>query len=505
MLDQTDAGSSWATWGRSVRRGALALMLLALLGGSAGAVFGVRSAQEHSAQATVLVAPLEGNPYSPEGRGDELVNLATEAEIVSSDTVGQLVADTTGAALGEVLAGLTVSVPPNTQILTIGYTATEKETAVVRAQAFADEFLRFRQSRAMDLVDSRERRYEQQISGHEEELAARVRELTSANSVGARALAREQIDGLTVQIGQLRSQLAQLQATPADPGQVVSPATIRRPGLLSTPLAFGALGALAAVALGLAFLLARMRSENRVHHVDDLVAAGVPVLGTVASDDHRWASALVRIGDSQDTSPAMSQALQSARVALLTEETRRPVSILMVSAARQMGAPASALAVALAAAMSHFDVILVDASDSPEGMAPLVEGQGDKGLRQVLEGEIQVESALTQLHDHLRYLPAGTGEEDLDNLVMSPEMGVLVQQLTAQAALVIVAAGAAQDARARALTSVTDSLVVEVAAGAVQLEELTAVLHPATGPASELLGVLFVERTPRRRFHRRGE
>ncbi len=44
----------------------------------------------YKATATVLVSPLEGNPYSPDGRGDDLVNLQTEAQLVTTDRVSKI-------------------------------------------------------------------------------------------------------------------------------------------------------------------------------------------------------------------------------------------------------------------------------------------------------------------------------------------------------------------------------------------------------------------------------
>ena len=81
---------------------------------------GLRRAEDHTAQASILVSPLDGNPYYPSGRGDDLINLETEAQLMKSDPVANAVAERIGdpGSTADMLSGLSVSVPANTQILT---------------------------------------------------------------------------------------------------------------------------------------------------------------------------------------------------------------------------------------------------------------------------------------------------------------------------------------------------------------------------------------------------
>ncbi|MDX6299360.1 MAG: hypothetical protein QOF53_574, partial [Nocardioidaceae bacterium] len=114
------------------------LVVLTVIGAVLGFAFGSRTAAKYTAEATVLVTPLAGNPYSPDGAGDDLINLDTEAQLVTSDAVAQTVAtDVRTSNLTDLLNGLNVTVPPNTQILKVDYTSKDQSVARSRARSVA--------------------------------------------------------------------------------------------------------------------------------------------------------------------------------------------------------------------------------------------------------------------------------------------------------------------------------------------------------------------------------
>ena len=75
---------------------------------------GLRRAEDHTAQASILVSPLDGNPFYPSGRGDDLINLETEAQLVQSDSVANAVAERIGdpGTASDLLSGLDVTSRP---------------------------------------------------------------------------------------------------------------------------------------------------------------------------------------------------------------------------------------------------------------------------------------------------------------------------------------------------------------------------------------------------------
>ena len=78
---------------RHTGRTLLLVVVLTLCGAAAGGWLGSQRTDEHEAEAAILISPLLGNPFTPEASGDNLVNLTTEAELVASDPVAQLVSD----------------------------------------------------------------------------------------------------------------------------------------------------------------------------------------------------------------------------------------------------------------------------------------------------------------------------------------------------------------------------------------------------------------------------
>src|SRR5699024_10528376 len=125
--------------------------------------------QDYTAQASILIVPLDGNPFSASGSGDDLVNLQTEAQLVKSDAVAELVRkDLNSPVPLDVLRdGLTVSVPPNTQVLTVAYTSADRSIALARAQSFAESYLDYRHTRAESMIKSQAASIDDRIAKRE--------------------------------------------------------------------------------------------------------------------------------------------------------------------------------------------------------------------------------------------------------------------------------------------------------------------------------------------------
>jgi polysaccharide biosynthesis transport protein len=68
-------GSRAAALNAALRRGLVLTVVLCIVGAVAGAVVGQRISTVVVAKATILVNPLDGNPCSTKGRGDDLDNL----------------------------------------------------------------------------------------------------------------------------------------------------------------------------------------------------------------------------------------------------------------------------------------------------------------------------------------------------------------------------------------------------------------------------------------------
>lgn len=237
-----------------------AVVLVATMLGAAGGWFAAGALPpEHTAEATILLNPLEGNAFRPGGNGEDLVNLQTEAEVMRSDAMATAVAE---AMPGEqepaaLLGKLEATVVTNTQILQVAFTARSAATAATGAQTFAEEYLLFRSQRAEASLTRQSEVLDQQIAQREEELDTLAAELAAADEGSPQAtLLSARLQTVTAQLTQLSASRADLAATTIDPGQIVANATPVDPGPLTPalllPLAGGLLvGAAAAAALWL--------------------------------------------------------------------------------------------------------------------------------------------------------------------------------------------------------------------------------------------------------------
>ncbi|MEP7089088.1 MAG: hypothetical protein ABI776_03180 [Nocardioidaceae bacterium] len=263
-------------------QGVIVIVVLTVLGAAAGFALGSRSADRFTAEASVLVAPLTGNPYSPNGNGDDLVNLETEAQLVSSDTVAaKVVTELGGLTTREALDGLSVTVPANTQILVVDQTAGSRADARARAQSFAKSYLAFRTERANQVVSAQAGRIQKQINRQTRDLDALVRKQSAELVVVRRAVLQEQVNGATTQIAQLRTALADLQTGEVDPGQVITPAHVTSRSPRTTMALFLVGGALVGFALGILVLalLTRARTLREVAHAEEAPARPAPEVG----------------------------------------------------------------------------------------------------------------------------------------------------------------------------------------------------------------------------------
>jgi capsular polysaccharide biosynthesis protein/Mrp family chromosome partitioning ATPase len=504
VTDDSQTSPRRAALGAALRRSAVLILVLAATGTALGVAAGLRRAEDHTARASILVSPLDGNPYSTTGRGDDLINLETEAQVVHSDPVARAVAERIGdpATASALLSGLKVSVPANTQILTIDYTAASDSVAVRRAQGFADAYLDFRKARSEDVTRSKTERIQGQISSQNKTLSGLVKSLNAETDASKKSLLQEQISGVTAQIGQLQATLAELQTGAIDPGQVITPATNVGTSSLRALLTYAILGALGGILLALAVVIIRARAENRIHHADDVLPSGLPLLGSVSMNevlDTNEGIALLDDGESLQ----IGAGLQSLRVAVLSGERRRPVRILYAAAAEGARYPRTALGLAYAAAASSLNTVLVDASGDGGEISKFLDLEAKRGFTDVLAGDTSVDGALVGLTNHLSVLPSGKPDPRADDLLTGPGIGPLFDHLAQAFDIIVVATGPRRTPQSQALAMVTDVTVVEAVESQSRVGDLVAIADdPQAAPT--VLGVVFVGRARARSRRRSG-
>lgn len=476
-------------------RGLLLIVVLALIGGALGYLVGRQTANRFTAQATVLVTPLQGNPYSPDGTGDQLVNLETEAQVVRSDAVAREVSQKVdGTESTGILSNLSVTVPSNTQILTIAYTAGSKQSARRHAQAFADEYLAFRKTRAESSESSQVDRIQTQIDTQNQALDTLTRRIRRTSDPVRKAVLQAQLHGITSQIAQFRNALSLLQSGSDDPGQVITPAHVvsRRP-LTVLALATG-VGVLVGLLLGILLVVLRARSRTRLRDAEEVTVAGLPLLGRVRLRELRETNeAAAARGDRE---APIGPGLRELRVALLSRQRRRPVRMLLAPVTDQATHPHSALGLAYSLARSELTTVLIDATAGAAGITGVLGLDDAPGFSDALTHSAELQEALHTVSPHLQVMPAGRRDAHAQDLLVSPSMVALLDHLEQGADVVIVAAGPIGGAPARALAMAVDNIVVEAVGGRTRTTELSS-LAESEDADWQVSGVVYVD--PRRR------
>jgi succinoglycan biosynthesis transport protein ExoP len=481
--------SRTAALNAALRRGLLLTILLAIAGGIAGGLVGERMSTVSTATATILVNPLDGNPFSTKGSGDDLINLETEAQLVPSDDVTSMVREEepTTDTLDAIRSGLTVDVPANTQILEITYSSSSAAESLARAQLFADQYLLYRENRAKELVANQTRRLEEQITARRKEQETLAKSVNAAPAGSTQAsVQRVQLEAVSTQINQLRARSAELQSTSSNPGQIVTPAAIPPTGLLGSWVAFALAGAFAGLMLAVGIALLRSRADNRIRHVDDISTAGQVLLAEVPAHDVVTSQQILSAGVSAQAS-LLPDSFKSLRVSLLTTEHRRPAVIVITTASTGDAPPVVTAGLALATATSNLRTVVIEAVGSQ-----LTSGdETDGGLAGVLDGRTTLEQSLIQVRPHLQVLPGGD-PVGVDDLFMAPQMRVLISDLQQSADLIFLVTSNVHDPRSKALVDLADAVILEAVQGVSSYRDLYRASTDYSLVAEKLLGVVYV-------------
>jgi hypothetical protein len=120
------------------------------------------------------------------------------------------------------------------------------------------------------------------------------------------------------------------------------------------------------------------------------------------------------------------------------------------------------------------------------------------GLADLLRGQIDADEALEPDIQHLTVLGPGTGTDDLDDLVMTPEMADLVKDLGKRGDLVILDAPDANSPRTLGLTQLADVVLLEVPRGRATLDQVESTLSLLGRPEQRSMA-LVVTAAPGRR------
>jgi uncharacterized protein involved in exopolysaccharide biosynthesis/Mrp family chromosome partitioning ATPase len=441
----------------ALRRQTWIVVAAALLGALLGYGASVARPGSYVASASALITALPGNPYAPGVSGqDGAVAVETESRVASSDSVSALVAKELGEDPDKLSKGVSVSVPPSTSIIQVSFASSDPEFARRAAQAYVDNFLAYRADRAGSVNAA-------QISAltHQRDTVQTQRDDTKTLAAGDPDY-NSLIKRYNSQIVALNAQIGALQAQEPDPGRVISPATTPKKTSGLPPLLYIVGGLLFGLVGGVALALARQRRDDRVLHVDEIEAAGLPVFAT-------W-------GGSQARSAEATRLIR-ARVLGVTST---PAVIVVGSSRPRSGTSRVAAQLAESLANVGRTVVFADLEGDP------ARGAGESvpfGFTDLLTGRrSDMADLLVELDPNLTLLPKGRASltsavEFLD----ADRMREVIEDLPHHAEYVLVNVPALTDSIGETMMEIADLSVVTVALAHSTRHELAVVRSRGDG------------------------
>lgn len=445
--------------GRAVRRHlAIVIGLLVLLPAAAGFLV-LGRASTYTSSTTVFLRPTIGNALSPDSAKNAqqvTVAMQTEAGLVSAPQVAALVSKRLGVPVSAGSAAVNATVPPNTQILQIRYTASSAGDATKGTQAYGESFLQERKAVSDDTIKRQLQLLKEQASVVNQNLK-KVSANAASTSPSPDSAALVQL--YTNRLTNLQDLIGQLETTDTNPGSVVTPATTPAGrGGLDAILVLGA-AAVLGLLIGASIAVWRERGDDRVRGSEDELVGGVPILarlpGVRASDeDGRQRQRL-----------ELSNGYRRARAAMLIALPKRAV-VTVAAADGTPEVPVGVIAANLAACLAggRYRVCVLDvagaASGSPSGAAEVLGVSPVPTGLAVAEGGPALD-AIPQAHGvglvTLEQMPKGDA-----GLFVSSRFIELVSGLQSRYDIVVIASPPLRSAQGTEISLVADGVLLVV-------------------------------------------
>jgi polysaccharide biosynthesis transport protein len=423
----------------------------------------------YQATAEVLVTSFASDPQTESGPAPEL-NLATEAELVSSDAVAEVVAedlDIEGDP-ATLLGSLSVDSPTDTEIIQISYGHSDPAEARRRAQGFAVGYLEYRQRTATEQVNESA----EAIARELEVLNARLDEIEQELAVIAEGDPRRgslESEAALVQGLILDSQLQRLGLPKGiSGGHVVQPAPLPDSPASPNHVLNAGFGLAAGLALGIGFAFLRDRLAGRLRSGQELEAhLGAPVLGSIPRVG-AWKRRRQTFLVTRDLwrSPE-AEAYRMLRTSVLSAaSTKGAKSLLVTSPHSGEGKSATVANLGVVVARAGMTVTIVSADLRKPRVHEFFGVPASPGLVDVLQGRASLAAALKGLTMpmmpsgvSIRFLPSGAVPDNPAELLGSAAMGELLADLERASDLVLI--------DAPPILPVTDALVLAPRTGGV--------------------------------------
>lgn len=481
---ETPAETGGRLSGAAVARLLPLILVLGAIGYGLGALASSQRPVEYAATTTVLVNPLDGNPYSTGAVGQNLANLSTEIELISSDPVVRLAwpAVRTPADASALVEHLTVNNPPNSQVLEITFSDPDPARAKAGADAFANGYLTFRERRSAQSVQAQIDALQKSIAVNELTLRRSTEALNKAKAgTPARALAQQKVSATAAEISRLESRVSDLRLFKGDGGQVLSPAEVptEPTGLPGWVTRVG--GAVAGLLIGLLLALWRVASDRRLRSADDVRRGGLPALATVNPVARGEVATLLRDPDAK--LPDGARLLRS----ILTVSMPIAGRLLVVPADEITARSATPLALAVALVRADRAVTLVDATGGPLSLQ--IGDTQTAGLSDALLAGMPAQEATVEPQPGLSFMTAGTAAEAASDKLSSPRMKDLIGRLGSTTPWLIIAGPVATSPETLSMAELCDGVVITATRRRTTHADLQRAVEAVTAGGANLVGI----------------
>jgi polysaccharide biosynthesis transport protein len=415
------------------------LLIVALTTGSA-LFFSYRRTPIYSSTAEVQVTPLTAaqilttNPYS-------LANMDNEIHVVQSTAVAVLADKAMEGRAGS--GTLSVEVPTNTQILQIGYSHPDPETARDGAQAFANAYLTYRTRVAVDAYTQARQAIQTQIAKLRNDLEVAQAALEAAPAGSSdETVAANQVDQLSSQLAGLNTQVASLVAPDITPGALIQPAEVPTSPSSPNHRQDVAVGFVAGLVLGVGFAFLRERMDDRIHSRPQLeVAVGAPVLAVVPNVPgwrKRSQTRLVTISASGSPAAEAYRSLRTNLQFISRDGNMRVISVTSPHAGEGKTTTVANLATTLA--LTGKRVMALSADLRKPRLHRFFGLDNEEGLSSVLAGHAELADVARRVEglDSLRVVTSGPVPPNPAELLSSDAMESLLTLLRSSADYVVV-------------------------------------------------------------------
>lgn len=374
-------------------------------------------------------------------------NLDTEAQIIISEPVAERVKDELGLQNSpqELIDTLQVAaVTDVAEVLELSYSSPDPELAGEIPNAFALEYIEYKEDQTRQALESGERAIQAQIDAVEQRLAEVTQAIEEAGPQEDSDTLETERSSLLARLGVLQQKADDFQARRPinlSGGQLIE--TAKQPGSPYSPnhIANGLRAMVIGLALGIGMAFLRERLDDRLRGRHDLEAAiGFPVLATVPRfpTANKKAQEIVVISQPRGLA---SEAYRSLRTGLQFLSGQKHIkSLLLTSPSEGEGKTVTTVNLAVAFAQSGRRVILVSADLRRPSLETYFDFGNEKGVTSWLSAEHQDPWGLARESGiaNLLIVPTGPVPPNPAELLASPRLTQLIDVLEMNSDLVIV-------------------------------------------------------------------